>query len=251
MIYAVMCVRNESYHLPKFLDHIRDYVDGFVVLDDGSTDETISLLEKEEKLVKIIKSPVRDGIEYDERGNRQKVLRATYEASPDKNNTWVLCCDPDERFEINFLKNIKKLCVPEKKVAYSFHFRELHDDIKHYRCDGIWDKKIKIILFPLSHDMDFDSVMPHQYHTPWGYKEILNHIENTAYNLYHLKMIKKSERTKRANLYNSLDPDKIIQPIGYDYLDDDKDMKLKKVSFFKKYDYSLLPEDLKLVRGGK
>ena len=251
MIYAVMCVRNEEYHLPKFLDHIRDYVDGFIILDDGSIDNTIKLLEKEEKLKKIIKCPVRDGIEYDERGNRQKVLRAAYEASDDKNNTWALCCDPDERFELNFLKNIRKMCTPERKIAYGFHFRELHDDIKHYRCDGIWNDKQKIILFPLSQNMDFDSVMPHQYHTPWGYKEILEHVEMTNYNLYHLKMIRKSERAKRVELYNTVDPDKKIQAIGYDYLNDDTNIKLKRVSMFKKYDYSLLPDDLKKVKGGK
>ena len=35
-----MCVRNEEYYLPTFLSHIRRYVDGFVVLDDGSTDNS-------------------------------------------------------------------------------------------------------------------------------------------------------------------------------------------------------------------
>ena len=251
MIYVVTCVRNEEYHLPKFLDHIRDYVDGFVVLDDGSTDKTVELFEKEPKLKKIIKSPVRDGIEYDERGNRQKVVRAAWEISEDKNNTWVLCLDPDERFELAFLKNIRKMCNKNKKVAYGFHFRELHNDIKHYRCDGIWDKKTKYILFPLSEEMDFDSVMPNQYHTVWGYKEILEKSVMTNYNLYHLKMIKKTERAKRVNLYNTIDPEKKIQAFGYDYLNDDEGMKLKKISFFKRYDYTLLPEDLKKVKDGK
>ena len=67
----------------------------------------------------------------------------------------------------------------------------------------------------------------------------------TKYNLYHLKMLKVEERKKRAELYNKLDPDKKMQPIGYDYLFDNEGMKLKKIGFLSKYDYSLIPEDLK------
>jgi hypothetical protein len=64
-------------------------------------------------------------------------------------------------------------------------------------------------------------------------------------------MIKKTERAKRVNLYNTIDPEKKIQAFGYDYINDDEGMKLKKISFFKRYDYTLLPEDLKQVKDGK
>ena len=66
MLIAIMCVRNEEYHLPTFLDHIRDYVDGFVVLDDGSTDNTIKILENEPKMLKIIKNKVTNKLDWDE-----------------------------------------------------------------------------------------------------------------------------------------------------------------------------------------
>ena len=55
MLIAVMCIRNEERHLPTFLKHIRDYVDGFVVLDDGSTDKSIEIVNNEPKLLKLIK----------------------------------------------------------------------------------------------------------------------------------------------------------------------------------------------------
>ena len=41
------------------------------------------------------------------------------------------------------------------------------------------------------------------------------------------------------------------EAIGYDYLNDDNGMKLKKISFFKRYDYTLLPEDLIQVKDGE
>jgi len=72
--------------------------------------------------------------------------------------------------------------------------------------------------------------------------------ELTDYNLYHLKMLKKAERIKRMKLYNSIDSDKKMQAIGYDYLVDEKDMELQRIPFRKRYDYRLLPIDLKKAK---
>ena len=243
MIIAVMCVRNEEYHLPTFLKHLRKYVDGFVVLDDGSTDNTLDILKNEPKMLKIIKRPVTNKLDWDEKGNRKKLLKETYKISKDKDNTWVLCCDPDERFETRFLKRLRDL-TNEKKV-YGVHFRELFGDKNHYRCDGIWNGKLKYIFFPLSKKMDFDSTYIYRHHIPWYYAEISNNLELLEYNLYHFKMLKSYDRLKRADLYNKLDPDKKMQPVGYDYLYDLNGIKLQKVKFKNRYDYKNIPDDLK------
>lgn len=245
MILVVSVVKNEEYYLPTFIEHIRDYVDGFIFLDDGSTDKTIDIINKEPKTLKIIKNPITDSIDYDEAGNRKKILRETYKLSKDKNNTWVLCCDPDERFEKRFLKKMRDYCTEDNNTLYGLHFRELHNNIKTYRCDGIWDGKRKFILFKLQKEMDFDSVMPFKRHVCWHYREIADKSVMTDYNLYHLKMIKTKDRKKRAKLYNDLDPNLEVQPIGYDYLYDNANMKLKKLNFINKYDYKYVPEDLK------
>ena len=54
-------------------------------------------------------------------------------------------------------------------------------------------------------------------------------------------MVKEIDREDRKNLYNKLDPKKEMQPIGYDYLVDEKDMKLEKIKFKKRYDYKTVP----------
>ena len=245
MLLAIMCVRNEEYYLPTFLEHIRDYVDGFVVLDDGSTDHTIEILEKEPKVLKIIKNKVTNKIDWDEADNRKKLLRESYKVSPDKDNTWVICCDPDERFETRFLRKMKKVCKPDVFKVYGVHFREVHDNYKTYRVDGIWNDKYKYILFPLKKQMTFDEIYKQRHHINWFYDDIKDCLEMTKYNLYHLKMLKKEDRIKRAKLYDQLDPDKKMQAIGYDYLYDETNMVLKKIKFIQKYEYSLIPEDMK------
>jgi hypothetical protein len=123
------------------------------------------------------------------------------------------------------------------------HFRELWESCRTYRCDGLWDKKKKFVLFPLRDEMNFD--FPHQYHTYWHYRELDGKLELLPYNLYHLKMIKKEEREKRAALYNALDPNLEIQPIGYDYLIDENGLLLSRVEFKKRYSYSTVPSDLR------
>ena len=83
---------------------------------------------------------------------------------------------------------------------------------------------------------------PQEHHFPWHYSELNNREVLLDYNLYHLKMIKKSDRKKRAILYNQLDPHKRMQPIGYDYLTDTTNMQLIKIPQSKKYNYKTIPK---------
>lgn len=236
-VTAIMCVRNEEYYLPGFLKHIEKYVDAIVAVDDGSTDNTINILENHPLCKKILKLPQHKSEDWNELLNRKMVINLAKEINSD----WVLCCDPDERFEENFLKKIRKLINCNDIRCYHIKFRELWDGYNTFRCDGIWDKKEKGILFPLLDNMDFNYNQNH--HIPWYPKEITQHI-NLNYNLYHLKMIKKSDREKRKNLYNKLDPNKEMQKIGYDYLTDLNNIKLKKVSFLKSYDLKTIHKDI-------
>ena len=243
-IYCVSCVRNEEYYLSGFFEHIREYVDGFVFLDDGSTDKTLEILKNEKKMLDIIYNERRDGEEYYEGINRRKVVLRARELGAD----WILCIDPDERFATNFLQDLRKLVndaeLNHKKV-YAVNFRELWDEIDYYRSDGIWNEKVKNIFFRA---MDKMTINTGQYHTPWHPAEYDTNRENfvrTSYNLYHLRMIKEVDRIARKERYNRLDPEKEFQPIGYDYLCDNKNLELTKTSEMDNYNQKLIPKDLR------
>ena len=236
-ITAIMCVKNESYYLPGFLKHIEPYVDHIIALDDGSTDNTVEILNSCSKTVEVIHSNYHQGMDWPERDNRLRLINRAYELGAD----WVLCCDPDERFELKFLRNLRKIISKERK-CYSVHIRELWGNYKQYRCDGIWNNKKKDLLFPLSDNMTYDYESNH--HIPWRYRELNDKLELLDYNLYHCKMIKEENRIKRRDLYNTLDPELKMQPIGYDYLTLTDNIQLKKIPFSKRYNYRTIPEDL-------
>ena len=230
-VICVMCIRNESRNLPGCIKHLYKYVDKFVIFDDDSTDNSVEILKRYSKVVKIISEKQKGNHYWGERHNREVVLRTAFEVSSTK-NPYVLCVDPDERFEIRFLKDLKNIIKNNYGSGINIHFRELWDNIKQYRCDGIWNLKNKTLLFPLQEKMTFN--YENEYHIPWHYRE-LNDIVNLDYNLYHLNMVKEKDRIKRKELYNKLDPNKKFQPIGYDYLTDETGIEIKKVCFKRRF----------------
>lgn len=237
-ITAIMCVKNEEYYLQGFIEHIYPYVDMIVAVDDGSTDNTVKILKSFDKTVKVLELPYHDSKDWNEANNRLKVIELAKEVGSD----WVLCCDPDERFETAFLKKLRKLASTSRKICYSVHFRELWGHYLQYRKDGIWNKKQKGIFFPLSDNMTFNYNQNH--HINWYYNEI-EKVVKLDFNLYHLKMIKEEHRIQRRDLYNKLDPQKQMQKIGYDYLTETKGLKLQKLHFWKKYNTTTISKELK------
>ena len=236
-LICVMCIHNESLNLEMCIKHLNRYVDKFVIFDDESTDNSVEILKTFPKVVEIIREDQKGEHKWRERHNRETVLRKAKDISKAK-ETWVLCIDPDERFEKRFLKNIRSIIKNNPGKAINVHFRELWDNIYQYRNDGIWNQKSKTLLFPVSEKMTFEYEREH--HIPWIYKE-LTEIVYLDYNLYHLKMVKNEDREERKNLYNKLDPNKVMQPIGYDYLVDIEDLSLEKINFKNRYDYKTIP----------
>jgi hypothetical protein len=243
-IACVMQLRNEARYLEGCLAHLREHVDGFIVLDDGSTDETVQILKGEAKLLDCLSNPPSENHTWRELDNKRRLLQRALELDID----WVLCCDADERYESIFLEHLRTIAdafSANELTCIAVTFRELWGNPKQYRVDGVWDKKSRAPFFRLPNVISFEQNQA--FHGQWYPDEIRERgrIIRTRHILYHLKSITQDERIKRRDLYNQLDPDMNFQAIGYDYLTEEgNDFRLEKIHPGRDYDYGTLPADL-------
>ncbi|WP_028604872.1 glycosyltransferase family 2 protein [Ottowia thiooxydans] len=240
-ILGVIQVRNEAALLRGCLDHLRPYVDGFVILDDGSTDDTSRMIEAEPRLVAHLRNPVTNPHHWDEKGNKQRLLSAAKKMGAD----WVLVCDADERLEALFLQHLRAMAgvlAPLRLPCVSLALRELWDQPDQYRVDGVWGRKRVARFFALPDRISFDATTA--LHGPWYPDEVgaRGNFIVTGYHMYHLRMIHAADRLARRDRYKQLDPNNQFQEIGYDYLTDESNgLALSPVSALRAYDMASLP----------
>ncbi|HMC70038.1 MAG TPA: glycosyltransferase family 2 protein, partial [Mycobacteriales bacterium] len=95
-LVCLLPVRNGSTDLPEWLASVRLFCDDVVALDDGSTDDTATLL-KTDPLVRVVLSnpprPTTAG--WHDGQNRNRLLAAAADLDPH----WVLFLDVDERLD--------------------------------------------------------------------------------------------------------------------------------------------------------
>lgn len=190
-LLAVYSFRYDAHLVPGLLENIQPFVDGWVAFDDRAGTEA-----------------------FTHEPTRRKILldRARQEGAD-----WVLAMDPDERLEARFAERLPKLLAAPGPRAYSFFFREMYGP-STYRVDGLWGRKRQIRLFTLQGIGEYSMDL----HQPWVPPGSPHKIVPVNVNLYHLKMMTRARREGRRNLYNSLDPDRRFQGIGYDYLADEE-----------------------------
>jgi glycosyltransferase involved in cell wall biosynthesis len=240
---ALLQLRNEARFLGGCLDHLRRFVDGFVALDDGSTDATGQILEREPMLRRLLRNPPAPDHRWDERANRGALLRV----AKDLGARWVVCCDADERFETRFLGELGTLTAQAERQGKSViatFLRELYDAPDRYRVDGIWGKKVQLRVFRVPDDL---ALQPSELHGSWVPSSI-RRIENVVpprYSLYHLRMIRQMDREARRDRYEALDPTHASQPMGYAYLADDEGAAVERILPGAEYAIETLPPDLR------
>jgi glycosyltransferase involved in cell wall biosynthesis len=93
---CLLPVRNGAEHLPSYLDSVSSACDAVVALDDGSIDDTRTLLEASPLVRVLLTNPKREGyFGWNDGENRNRLLEAAEQLTPD----WVLFLDVDERID--------------------------------------------------------------------------------------------------------------------------------------------------------
>jgi hypothetical protein len=245
MRVVLLQARNEAYFLPTMLGHLRDFVDGFVALDDGSTDDTQSLLATEPKMLDVLTNPRRpDETGWDEGANRSRLVARAQELGA----RWALACDPDERFELRFLEllgEVTKKLAADGKARAALRVRDLWNDPLVYRTDGVWGNKGKYVLFRVpAGRLSFTNMR--RLHGPWYPAELSDPVVATGidFNVYHLKSARERDRRARRARHERLDPTGAFQTIGYSYLTDETTLWTERIPAARRYDLRFVPADL-------
>ncbi|WP_239326563.1 glycosyltransferase family 2 protein [Paenibacillus sp. ACRRX] len=129
-----MVVKNEAdRYLPQMLERHLPYIDEAVIVDDGSTDQTINICAYFLQSI-----PHRIVHNESSRFEREHELRKQqWEATIATRPSWILNLDADEQFEFSFNHEIEALL--RQQFADVFYFR-LFDmwDADHFREDPYW-----------------------------------------------------------------------------------------------------------------
>ncbi|GAH82917.1 unnamed protein product [marine sediment metagenome] len=111
-----MIVKNEEHrYLREVLADLEEYVDEIVILDDGSTDDTIGLCKSFNKT--FVETLGVSLFKINQRLARETLYKMTIERNPD----FILGIDADEIFEYRFKQEVREM-VDKPFHWYSFNW---------------------------------------------------------------------------------------------------------------------------------
>ncbi|HEY6779704.1 MAG TPA: hypothetical protein VI111_02050 [Thermoleophilaceae bacterium] len=225
-LLALVAFRDEQRFLPGLLENLAPQVDGVIALDDGSSDGSTELLRNHPLVVELLQVPPGTQAELEDGKNHRALVEASWRHRPD----WLLGVDADERVERDFRSRAEEEIQRAEHAGHSglwVPFRELWGAPDRMRVDGIWGGKRKACLFRATRRHRFDDRRVHANWAPWPPER--GDYPAADLRLYHLRMIRAEDRAARLARYHRIDPDKVWQPIGYDYLLDEEGIELQEL----------------------
>lgn len=226
-LVALLAARDEAERLPGWLANVLPQVDGVVALDDGSADATAELLAARPEVLELLRVP-RERPAWDEAGNFRALVAAARRHRAD----WLLSVDADERLERDFRARFERVARRGGifgLAAYAVRILDLWDGRDRCRVDGRWGHKRAARLFRTpAPDARFDERPLHAAKAPLDAR-VGGRFVRADLRIYHLRMLSAELRSARRARYERLDPERRWQEIGYDYLTDERGLRLRRV----------------------
>ena len=224
-VLALTAFRDEMDYLPGLFDSIGPHVDGVIALDDGSTDGSGDYAASRPEVVQLLQVPPGTHEECEDAILRRMLITAAWDHEAD----WLLGIDADERPEHAFGSRMHSELDRADELgaaAMWVRFVELWEPGRA-RVDGVWGQKKKACLFRSDRSHGFDD---RRLHTHWAsLPEPPDSWPQADLRLYHLRMLDPARRQARVDRYQRLDPDRVHQALGYDYLVDETGIVLEDV----------------------
>ncbi len=200
-----MIVKNEAdRYLPQVLIAAREYIHAAVIIDDGSTDNTMQVCRELLQGIPLILIENNQSKFHNEITLRMQQWNETINTNPE----WILFLDADEIFEESFKNYLPNLL---SQYEYDVFFFRLYDfwNMTHYREDQYWYAHQTYRPFLLRYNKDFNYIWPnlaqHCGRMPQNVgclKVGYSHLR-----LKHYGWAKYDDRVSKYNRYMTLDPE--------------------------------------------
>lgn len=212
-LLAMLPVRNEAdRYLKTALTHLSEYVDGIVILDDASTDETPRICQNFSKVISFHR------LDESLFGKDESILRRIlWEMTVDLDPDWILALDADEIFESSIKNELLSLTRQNKNDLVYFPIYHFWGSLTHYRTDGLWNplfSKIACLYRYLKNK---------NYHWPdrklhCGRFPIEAYVQPATLatiRILHLGYARKAEHQSKYNRYLAIDPGGRFCPMAH------------------------------------
>ncbi|MFD0694590.1 glycosyltransferase family 2 protein [Paenibacillus sp. GCM10027628] len=200
-----MIAKNEANrYLKQVLEEHRKYINQAVIIDDGSTDDTLEVCEHLLKgipvrLVRNDASKFTNEIEL-----RKQQWEETINVDPD----WILSLDADEIFERRFAAEVHQLIGQKDVDLFCFRLYDFWSPT-HYREDGYWRSHFSYRPF----------LVRYRDHMTYQWKETAQHCGRFPENIFelphrlsplrlkHFGWMNAEHRLEKYRRYMQFDPD--------------------------------------------
>jgi hypothetical protein len=166
MIVQIGIFRNELFLLKHILPIWKRYADGFVFLDDKSTDGTYEyLLENKEKYNILDVLRVNPSDDFDELKIETDIRQSVFNKALSYSNK-IICLDADEYLDGDFSKEQLNALLDNNPDTV-FHLRWIQYTSKNtIRVDGPWKHNLKDRIGCYNKKIDFNKCQMHSTHLP-------------------------------------------------------------------------------------
>jgi 2-polyprenyl-3-methyl-5-hydroxy-6-metoxy-1,4-benzoquinol methylase len=207
-VIGMMRIKNEEEYIEQTLQMAAKVADGFVILDDGSTDRTPELCRSHPKVIRYEyqKEPITD-----EARDKNRLLGMALDENPD----WLLALDGDEVLEdiAPYILRREIASVPPDVTVFTFNFLYMWDNHYSYRVDGRYTNLRHPRLFRVS-DLGIDSSAlcftatgnGGNFHCGSVPSNIPGKARHLDLNVKHYGYFSREQRERKLAFYSNLDP---------------------------------------------
>ena len=198
-VVCLLPARNAARDLPGWFESARRFADAVVALDDGSSDETRELLEREPLVQTVLANPPRKSYAgWDDAGNRNRLLDAAAKLEPD----WIISLDADERIDAADASALREFVAnaAQPDVAYGFRVCRMVGGLEHFDLDNLWVYR----LFAYAPGQRFSEQRLHFVPVPTSIDR--RRFVDTTLRIQHLGGMDEERRQARYAKYVEADP---------------------------------------------